>query len=178
MSGRSTIFLLAALSILTGCANIPRDPLHQRQRAYERLASFLEPGMTRRQLYALLPPQGTPTFTRSTCLPSWGISALPGPACWTERQRLDADFELDVSYLPSDGPKLNLGGSRQATVSADAIDKMILRSPEWKIMTDQLNGHYKQGMSDRLFSRPVVVRSLHASFHAPVRAVKSGSGVR
>src|SRR5687768_2525655 len=90
-----TIFLLFATIALSGCATTARDPLAARKKAYERLASFLEPGMTRRQVYALLPPQRPPT--------TWGpgsVFALPiSPFLnQVEFHPLDPAFRLRLSY--------------------------------------------------------------------------------
>jgi hypothetical protein len=92
-----------AICVLTGCATRPRDPLTIRQQAYERLASFLEPGMTRRQLYALLPPQ-RPARTN---VPGPGIFmfGLPGPAGYqSEHYPLDPDFQLNVELVLAKSP--------------------------------------------------------------------------
>jgi hypothetical protein len=91
-------FVLLAASVMvftSGCATQSPHPISARRRAYERLLSFIEPGMTRRQIYALLPPRRTP----SALPPSvFAVAGIPIYAHHSELHSLDADFSLFVQY--------------------------------------------------------------------------------
>ena len=95
MSLRLFLPAMVALVAFSGCASKSSDPLAARRKAYQRLASFLEPGMTRRQLYALLPPAKRPMA--QSCISTSG--AFP-PACMMDREwyPLDQNLTLQVSY--------------------------------------------------------------------------------
>lgn len=100
-----------AVVALCSCATTPRDPndpfnlvgMYQqecanRQKAYGGLLSFLERGMTRRQLYALLPPRRTPTIVVGAVDL---VFVLPRADFQNEFHPLDADFALHVTYHPN-----------------------------------------------------------------------------
>lgn len=150
--------LIASAYILAGCAATqPKDPLAARQKAYERLTSFLEPGMTRRQVYALLPPARIPTYRGLPDSELQSILGLRGPFGMTsETHPLDSDFELQVSYLfaRSEKPVLKRKPrSGKLRISAHAIDILLFGDPA-KMKTY----HSKQDLDDQLFWRPSVVR--------------------
>ena len=155
MNGRLLALLLTALCVLPSCASSPRNPLAARQRAYARLASFLKPGMTRRQLYALLPPQRTPTYTVSASPLAPGISFFPSPFDYrVETHPLDPDFYLSVSYLlahPDSAPVVH------RPITSKTIDRFLF-GPAFP--TNTLRS--KQDMDDRLFFSPSVARSEQA----------------
>jgi hypothetical protein len=110
-----TIFVLIAGFALGSCATKDRhskDPLSvqreiskqlaARQKGYERLASFLEPGMTRRQVYALLPPYRPPTtFHYDARAQAYAlVFAFPAPrGSQAESHPLDPDFEMEIDYI-------------------------------------------------------------------------------
>ena len=147
--------LLAALCVLPSCASSQRNPLAARQRAYQRLISLLEPGMTRRQLYALLPPQRAPSYTVSTSPFPAGSHFLPGPnGYYSEIHPLDPEFHLTVSYLlahPDSPPVV------RHSITQKAIDRLLF-GPSFPTKTIRS----KQNMEDRLFSRPRITRSEQA----------------
>ena len=87
--------LLLTFWMLSGCTASKRDPLSARRRSYEKLLTFIEPGMTRRQLYALVPPRKTPTATPPSLSTVIGV-AMFSPH--TEQHELDHDFSLRVQY--------------------------------------------------------------------------------
>jgi hypothetical protein len=95
MNGRFLPFLFAAFFAVSGCLTSSHSPLAARRHAYERLLGFIEPGMTRKQLYALLPPRLTPSATSPTML---GIGGVYIYALHTEKHPLDRDFSLYVEY--------------------------------------------------------------------------------
>jgi len=92
---RHFLILAAILSMTAGCVARPADPLVARRHGYERLLSFIEPGMSRRQLYALLPPRRTPTALPHMVYNNFyaGNYAYHG-----EAHPLDRDFSLYVQY--------------------------------------------------------------------------------
>jgi len=91
MNARALFFFIAVLVFVGGCATRPVDPLVARREAYDRLRNNIRSGMTRRQLYALLPPRRTPEI-----LPP----LVDCGKCWfyKEMYSLDRDFSLEVEY--------------------------------------------------------------------------------
>jgi hypothetical protein len=177
-----TVLLIAAICGLAGCATTPTDPLVARQNAYERLASFIEPGMTRRQLYALLPPQ-RPAMT--VAVPDPGFSSIPAllrpQAFQTETYPLDQNLDVQVEYLLA-----NSALSKTWSFSSDSLIPPEARSRPLVINAHAVDVHYtasnsaslsisaakidellfgkaakskrsKQNMDDRISSRPRVV---------------------
>jgi hypothetical protein len=91
---RISVFALAA--ILPGCALTPeRREQVTRQRHYQQLLAKVKPGMTRRQLYSILPPKSVPVATPLHC---WAIISLPQFWPLRETHPLDADFSLETQY--------------------------------------------------------------------------------
>jgi hypothetical protein len=90
------IFIIALAALLPSCALTPeRREQVARQKHYEQLLARVKPGMTRRQLYAILPPIGVPIATPPQC------SAIIGFAHFTplmETHLLDADFSLRTQF--------------------------------------------------------------------------------
>jgi hypothetical protein len=86
---------IAVLWVLSGCATNARNPLAARRQAYKRLLSFIEPGMTRRQLYALLPPCRTPEAKPPAF---WGTVGITQYTSHAEKHPLDRNFFLHVQY--------------------------------------------------------------------------------
>lgn len=183
-----TALVTIVACVLSGCATTaPRDPLVARQRSYERLASFLEPGMTRRQLYALLPPQ-RPARTGSVDVPGSSIFGLMGPSGFqSEYYPLDPDFVLHASFILAKAPTVSRSGP--LIINATAIDLHLdARGPasprdskraapktqrsgkvciSAKAIDDLLFGRAdrrlrsvrsKEDLDDRLFDRPLVTR--------------------
>jgi hypothetical protein len=155
-----SLVLLFAASLITGCATHTSDPndpfgleqkqeklLASRQRAYERLASFLEPGMTRRQLYALLPPNQKP----SSCNENNSPWVLPRPAfdTRTEDHPLDEVFRLRVHYALS---KSNL---KHVPITEKAINRLLYGpAPNRHLVPSN------EDPDDVLTARPVVMRAI------------------
>ena len=92
MKTRILFLLLAVALVVGGCATRPVDPLVARRQAYERILKNIQPGMTRRQLYALLPPQRTPEVETQPGFPS------PGTQFHREWYPLDRDFCVMADY--------------------------------------------------------------------------------
>ena len=108
-----TIFTLTLAIALAGCSTPFRsgggDEMiadfnravevnrERRRKGYERLTQLIEPGMTRRQLYALLPPKKV--------LATAGHDVFdlpPAPPSQQELHYLDSEFRLRVFYTLAD----------------------------------------------------------------------------
>ncbi len=84
---RNISILLAVICVLSACSAVPND--HSKitlQEGYSRILSLIQPGMTRRNLYALLPPTHTPKGV---------ISNLSG---YSECHYLDDTYYIVVTY--------------------------------------------------------------------------------
>ena len=108
-----TVLMTAALIFTSSCAST-KAPVKLRQKSYEKLVSMIQPGMTRRQLYALLPPKEVPRASPP--------SAFGGPPTnWyfhhKEEHLLDRDFMLDVEY--------NLASHRELRLYKNDMDARL-----------------------------------------------------
>jgi hypothetical protein len=140
---RTFFILLSAASLFAGCAAPPGDNIAPRRIAYQRLLRYIEPGMTRRQLYALLPPARTPLAVPPQ------FAAVIGTVCYTpqtEQHPLDDKFSLSVEYRPADVrafPKFRL--------TPKWIDEFLFpKSPPPKPRPS------RQNLDDELAARPVL----------------------
>ena len=148
MNGRLMALSLVALSVLPACATRARTPLAARHRAYERLLSFVEPGMTRRQLYALLPPSCTPSAQHPSLSSFIGIAQY---SPHTEQHPLDRDFSLRVQYRlarHSDYPPSSFTHSHHHNVSID--DLLFVHANQKSILS-------RQNPDDELVRRPTLL---------------------
>lgn len=138
--------VIATACLLSGCAS-PRDPLAARKRAYKRLLSFIEPGMTRRQLYALLPPRRTSIVVQP------GMFTLP-PSPPSERHELDPYFSLIVRYQlanPREYPAFRFDVLKgKSLISNEAIEGLLFGPPPKPVKS-------RENPNDQIVDRPVLV---------------------
>lgn len=167
MNRKIWTIVISTACLLSGCAN-PRDPLASRERAYERLLSFIEPGMTRRQLYALLPPRRTPVAHWSGPITMSGVygGGLGLDLTYSERHELDRQFFLLVQYRladPREFPRLRVDIPKPGTaISGNAIDALLFGSWSEKRIKSA------QNLDDEVVSRPDLLRS-HDRGSSPAR---------
>jgi len=95
---RAFAFLIALATMLSlaSCATHSPDPLAAQRKVYEEQLLKIEPGMTRRQLYAVLPPSSAPEVTPAGF--SGAIISIPLYDFHAERHPLGDDFDLRVEY--------------------------------------------------------------------------------
>ena len=122
---------IVAAGLLNGCASQP-DPVLARKKAYERLLSFIEPGMTRRQLYALLPPRRTPVAYPSRTLTVSSMQSADVFLHYTEEYELDREFSLFVQYRLADpaeypSPRIKIS-NLEYPPGSNAIDELLFGS--------------------------------------------------
>lgn len=129
---RPLLPLLALLLMMGGCASpllkTPReeDTRPARRRAYERLLQCIEPGMTRRQLYALLPPRRIPQVSRPM-IAIGGIYTFSFPR---EEYPLDRDFSLVVEFrLASDRDIARYLSLQHKSPSSQNMDDELVSRP-------------------------------------------------
>jgi hypothetical protein len=154
------IFFALGAVALGSCAGTNRDrndpfgfernslePLSARQKAYERLASYLERGMTRRQLYALLPPRRPPImYPKEPDSPfAFPVLRLPN----FELHPLDGDFALYVAYDLATSKDTAQVVIRQPT----RLQELVLARP-----IPRPGRKSKEDMDDVLNFKPIVFR--------------------
>jgi hypothetical protein len=141
MPCRFSICLALGILLLPGCAFREKDPVAARRHAYQRIIRDLEPGMTRRQLYALCPPRRTPTAHPPTLF-GFGGGALH--SLHTEDHPLDHDFSLFVIYRLANPREY----SPRKYPQAKSIDDLLIASQQpWKSV---------QNLDDELAARPAL----------------------
>lgn len=99
-----TVLMTVVLTFTSSCVST-KDPVVLRQKSYEKLAALIQPGMTRRQLYALLPPKEVPRASPP------GESIGPPLNLYfrhREEHMLDRDFQLAVEYKLASHRELRL----------------------------------------------------------------------
>ena len=150
-----------ALTFTSSCAST-KDPVKLRQKSYEKLASMIQPGMTRRQLYALLPPMEVPRASPS------GESIGP-PLNWYFRHKeehgLDRDFMLDVEYKLASHRELRLYENDMKARSKQIDEAMVSMKRRLKDGYKQFFGRgfliinvaSRQNMDDEIVKTPELV---------------------
>ena len=151
---RTVLLLLALVIAFTGCASREQRELKTRKAAYERLSASIAPGMTRRQLYALLPPKDVPTASGPNSIIA--VCSDPPADIWKfafERYSLDDDFAVSVEFILARRYKPRWL-SRCAAITPNAIDSLLQGT-----FGPEKRGRSKQDMEDRVYSRPVIFRN-------------------
>lgn len=131
--------------VLSGCASSRSDPRGVRRNGYCRISSHLTSGMTRRQLYALLPPAETPRAEPAALFSLDGASVTYFPH--TERYRIDREFEVIAQFRLATARDYQ-SYQRLATRNYSSIDAMTKPIPQVASV---------QNMDDELLSSPEVV---------------------
>ena len=142
---RAFLFALVVMLSLASCA-MPPDPLAAQRKVYEERLKKIEPGMTRRQLYALLPPCRTPTADPPVLRQ---IVSLPMFTLLTEEHPLDENFTLHVEYRLAH-LKEYPDPLKQFTAEHPTIDDALSKEPVDHSCPS------KQVMADVLSQRPVL----------------------
>ena len=141
--------MIVAAGSLNGCASAP-DPVSARKNAYERLLSLIEPGMHRRQLYALLPPRRTPIAYPNRAFSGNSTLSVPVVISSMEVHELDREFSLFVQYRfanPGEypNPQIEIGD-----ISDKAIDALLFGS--WSKPIKSV-----QNLDDEIAGRPTLM---------------------
>ncbi len=147
---RRILVFAAAVALLAGCASPQLSPQAKRRKAYEGLLTFIEPGMTRRQLYALLPPRRPPTMVPSIFFIIGSIDRSPH---LQEEHSLDPEFSLLVEYQDHRPRKAVSAQPSKAAytgaISPNAIDALL-----FGMLPPVKTGRSKENPDDLLYSRP------------------------
>lgn len=88
------------LGVLPACSQIRQNPHAATQQRYHQLATQAHPGMTRQQLYKLLPPLHAPTAQLPNPYAVVGVLTLYTPQ--QESYALDQNFEVAAEFQLAD----------------------------------------------------------------------------
>lgn len=91
---------LLLLGVLPACTQLRQNPNAAKQQQYQQLATQAHPGMTRQQLYTLLPPLHTPTAQLPQPHTVVGVLTLYTPQ--QESYALDQNFEVAAEFQLAD----------------------------------------------------------------------------
>ncbi len=156
-----TVLMTVALTFTSSCVST-KDPVVQRQKSYEKLAALIQPGMTRRQLYALLPPKEVP---RASPPSAFGGSPMNWYFHHIEEHMLDRDFMLDVEYKLASHRELRLYKNDMETRLKEINAARASLKRKLKDRYDQFFGRgfliinvaSRQNMDDEIVKSPQVV---------------------
>ena len=151
MNGRLAALSFAALIVLSGCVTSARDPLAARRHEYKRLLSFIEPSMTRRQLYALLPPCRTPGAKPPSL---FSIISFVQYSPHTEQHLLDRDFSLYVQYRLANLKEYPLPPFAPGRRNNPTIDDIIFGGTQLMATPSPPS---RQNPNDELICRPTLM---------------------
>ena len=149
------------LNFTSSCVST-KDPVALRQKSYEKLVALIQPGMTRRQLYALLPPKEVPRASPP--------SAFGGPPTnWyfhhKEEHLLDRNFMLDVEYNLASHRELHLYENDMKARCKQIDEAMVSVKRKLKDKYNQFFGRgflivnvaSRQNMDDEIVKTPQLV---------------------
>ncbi|WP_395746011.1 hypothetical protein [Prosthecobacter sp.] len=110
---RFRVFTAAMIWVVTTTSSCvsTKDPVAMRQRSYEKLVAMIQPGMTRRQFYALLPPKEVPRASPPGLFGRLPLNGQPPSDLYVhhrEEHVLDRSFQLDVEYKLASHRELRL----------------------------------------------------------------------
>ncbi len=157
-----TVLMIIALTFTSSCVST-KDPVALRQKSYEKLVALIQPGMTRRQLYALLPPKEVPRASPQSLFPVDSRSNQN----LHENHRLDWDFQVRVEYKLASHKELRLYESEVRTRMKE-IDKAMATLK--RKLKDNYNKHFgwgylivdvpsRQNLDDEIVEPPQIIRS-------------------
>lgn len=156
-----TVLLTATLTFTSSCV-ATKDPVALRRESYEKLVALIQPGMTRRQLYALLPPKEVP---RASPPIAFGGSPMNWYFHHKEEHMLDRDFRLDVEYKLASHRELRLYENDMKARRKELDEAIVLLKRRLKDNYDQFFGRVfliinvasRQNMDDEIAKSPQVV---------------------
>lgn len=123
---------LLLLGVLPACTQLRQNPNAAKQQQYQQLATQAHPGMTRQQLYAILPPLHAPQAEVPRPHTVVGILTLYNPQ--KEAYALDQNFEVVADFQLADTTGLDAYYEKKAatnqSTSIDSLFPVIVKSQQ------------------------------------------------